>query len=577
MKELRALATDHWRTLGVVVLLGAPAAVFEAGALLVTAAVAVRVSGDRSEDVGLLFGASMPTGVGSSLTLAACLVVLSAALRVAVGLVRSRAIAQYERSLRSSLAERYVNADYAAQGRVGEGEFLQLSSGAVIRAGGGLSAVTQGVLAVTSLFTLLTIAVVSEPAVGAALLLLAAVLVSLLRPLATGVRRATSLNARVSVEQAEVVSEAVSGAQDIALFSAQEPVLRTIEDGLTVEEQSRRRTLALTAVAPVAYQGLGLLMLIGAVAILAVQDEPRVGAVGGIVLLVFRSLGYGQQAQTRLVAAVESGAFLERIKSCMARLCPAPQGEDTLVVQWPAEIVFDNVTFEYADHSAGQRALQSLSLVLPYTGSVGLIGPSGAGKSTFAEVLLRLREPTSGTILVSGSPVGRVSVSGWRSAVALVPQRCQLLSGTVSDNIRYFRDALSHESVVRAARRAGIHKAIMDLPDGYDTRLGVTDRSLSGGQLQRLAIARALVARPSVIVMDEPTSALDADAESVVTDAVSLLAQSALVIVVAHRPATLRVCERLVVMDAGRVVDEGHRDDVLARNEFAKRLLLHGP
>jgi ABC-type multidrug transport system fused ATPase/permease subunit len=184
---------------------------------------------------------------------------------------------------------------------------------------------------------------------------------------------------------------------------------------------------------------------------------------------------------------------------------------------------------------------------------VGVIGPTGAGKSTLIQLLLQLREPKSGSYLVNGVPAARFVRADWHGRVVYVPQEPRLLHATVADNIRFDRD-LEMPALERAARLAHIHDEIMSWENGYDTLVGPRADAVSGGQQQRLCLARALAARPEVLVLDEPTSALDPRSEARIQESLTELKQELTLFIIAHRMSTLDICDRVMVIIDGRLV-----------------------
>ena len=208
------------------------------------------------------------------------------------------------------------------------------------------------------------------------------------------------------------------------------------------------------------------------------------------------------------------------------------------------------------------------------------MGPSGAGKSTVAHLLLGFAEPDRGVIRVDGVPLGDLDTASWRRSVAWVPQRSHLLWGTVADAIRVGRPEASIAEVMEAARAAHADEVIRGLPHGYDTHIGEGGQRLSGGQRQRVALARAFLRDGSVIVLDEPTSHLDAESEDAIADAIRARAAGRTVLVIAHRPRLATIADRVVTIDAGRVVDAGPSlvlGGPPAAHDAAAGLLAAGP
>jgi ATP-binding cassette subfamily B protein len=182
---------------------------------------------------------------------------------------------------------------------------------------------------------------------------------------------------------------------------------------------------------------------------------------------------------------------------------------------------------------------------------IGIVGPSGGGKSTLVQLLLGLRAPLSGRVASDGRDVSQMAQEEWSRRVTFVPQQPRLIAGTISENIAFLRPDVTPEKVAAAARLANLHNDIASWPEGYDRQVGDAGSRLSGGQQQRVSIARALVESPDVIILDEPTSALDQQSELVIRDVLDGLRGRVTVVIIAHRPATIEICDRVVEVIAG--------------------------
>ena len=224
-------------------------------------------------------------------------------------------------------------------------------------------------------------------------------------------------------------------------------------------------------------------------------------------------------------------------------------------------------------HEDGHPVLDSLDLHLAPGESLALVGPTGSGKSTVAGLLARLYDPDEGAVLLDGHNVRDLALGDVRKAVALVFEETFLFSDTVAENIRLARPNASDQEVGRAAELAGAAGFIADLPEGYETVLGERGFSLSGGQRQRVAIARAILADPAVLVLDDATSAVDATKEHEIRAALTTVMQGRTTLVIAHRPATIALADRVAVLDGGRIVEEGTHADLLRSSRRYRALL----
>ncbi|BAL89051.1 putative ABC transporter ATPase and permease protein [Actinoplanes missouriensis 431] len=222
---------------------------------------------------------------------------------------------------------------------------------------------------------------------------------------------------------------------------------------------------------------------------------------------------------------------------------------------------FEDVTFVYGDSETA--ALAGVSLDVPAGSSVALVGETGSGKSTIASLIARLHDPTSGRVTIDGVDLRDLSLADLASIVGVVSQETYLLHTTIRENLRYAKPDASDEEIVTAARAAQIHDLIANLPDGYDTMVGSRGHRFSGGEKQRIAIARTLLRDPRILVLDEATSALDTETERAVQRAFDALAVGRTTVTIAHRLSTVRDADQIAVIDHGRILESGTHESLL--------------
>ena len=257
------------------------------------------------------------------------------------------------------------------------------------------------------------------------------------------------------------------------------------------------------------------------------------------------------------------------------RLLATPR-EQVPALRFDHHITVERVRFRYA--GAGKDVIPDLTLEISKNSSVALVGSTGAGKTTIADIVLGLLAPQEGSVSVDGTPITAETVTAWRKNVGYVPQDVFLIDDTVTKNIAYGvdRKEIDREAVETAAKIAHIHEFIVsELPEGYDTVIGERGVRISGGQRQRLGIARALYHDPDVLVLDEATSDIDSITEAHITEAIQGLAGKKTLIIVAHRLATIRRCDRIFLLEAGEIVASGTYDELAGTNVEFQRM-THG-
>ena len=290
-------------------------------------------------------------------------------------------------------------------------------------------------------------------------------------------------------------------------------------------------------------------------------------ALGGVFLLLVRAGAYGNQIQTYYQQLRQALPFVERLRSAEQRYRGSAPTRGRRRLSSIRMLNFDDVSYSYDVDR--HPALAHVSFDIEAGEAIGIVGPSGAGKSTLAQLLLQLRVPTSGRYLVNGELAATFSPSDWHNHVAYVAQSPHLIHASVTDNITYFRD-IPRDEVEWAARLARIDDDILSWRDGYDTIVGPRADAVSGGQAQRICLARALAGRPQLLVLDEPTSALDPTSERLIQASLKALKGSTTLFIIAHRMSTLDLCDRVMVIVDGSL-DAVENLDVLSAEHLYSR------
>lgn len=290
-----------------------------------------------------------------------------------------------------------------------------------------------------------------------------------------------------------------------------------------------------------------------------------------VLYAVFAASALGQLSEVygEIQAAAGSAGRIGELLAARPAVA-SPPNPAPLPARITGALSFSHVSFRYAGRD--DAALDDFTLHVKPGERVALVGPSGAGKSTVLQLALRFYDPQSGVITVDNIAATGADPTDWRRAFALVPQDPVVFGTTVRDNIRYGRPEASDTDVVKAAGLAAAHDFVSALPQGYDTEIGERGITLSGGQRQRLAIARAILKDAPILLLDEATSALDSESERAVQLALESLMRTRTTLVVAHRLATVLSADRIVVIDQGRIVEEGRHEQLVARGGLYARL-----
>ncbi len=373
-------------------------------------------------------------------------------------------------------------------------------------------------------------------------------------------------------ELAALLGEAIQGLPIIRAFAAEEWLQNRFDNEVELHRRARYKTLKLLALQ---HPVVGFIEATGILAVLVIgAARIQSGGLDGqgfssYVAALLMLIDPISHLTTNFNELKQGQASLSRLRSIQLE---PEEAKDILTPinlnDAKGEISLRDVCFSYDNKI---NVLNNININIKKGQVVALVGPSGSGKSTLLSLLLRFIRPKSGEIFFDGYEVSQIKSKELRQQIALVPQRTNLFSGSISDVIKFGRTA-SKDQVINASRIANAHDFIMSMPDGYQSQVEEGGTNLSGGQLQRIAIARAVLGNPSVLLLDEATSALDADSEAAVQLALSQAMKDRTVLVIAHRLSTVQEADQIIVIDNGSISDCGTHDELITREGRYKEL-----
>jgi ATP-binding cassette subfamily B protein len=547
--QLKALLSDRRGAVLVLAIVTVITGLAESVLLILLAETAATLA-TRAKGAHLHLGPlHLHASVGTLLLAALVVVIVRLALQVPISILPPRIAAHMQARLRTELFHSFSRASWDVQSRDREGQLQETMTGQVAQATAAMFNAMGLITSTLLLIVMLVTAFALNILAAAFVVVLTVSLFGLLRPLRkSGVRRARALS-QAQVHYARGIAESIRLAEETQVFGAGEAQRGRMGGYIGTARGHLFATQVLLRLASNLYAAIISLLFVGALFILYELGRGHAASLGAIVLILVRASSSGQSVQAAYQGLLQSMPFVERTQEAERRYresMPAPGATPLLEV---ATLAFDRLGFAY---TPGRPVLSDISFEVNGGEVIGVIGPSGAGKSTLVQLLLRLRTPSEGSYLVNGLPAEEFSEADWHTRVAYVPQEPRLLHASVAENIRFFRD-IDDEAVQRAGRLARIHDDIMGWPDGYETIVGPRADAVSGGQQQRICLARALVARPEVLVLDEPTSALDPTSESLIQESLMGLKQQLTLFIVAHRMSTLDICDRVMIIIDGKL------------------------
>jgi len=490
------------------------------------------------------------------------LFILKAAINYLSQYVNEKIATDFEKDSRKKLFKKTLKADwpFLLEQRIGHLESILMQD--TYMSSGILSNINAIIMVTTSMIMYAVVAVNISASITLLTLALGIVLFVILKPFFYRIRKLSEEFGKTYRSINNHVSEHMIGSKTIKAIGAEDSVITHANQDMDLLRKIRI-DIALFNKAPGSFmEPLGLIF-ITILLLFYYHFDPNfnIASFAAIMYLVQKMIGFMQGVNTRLNNTNEA---LPHLKTVIDFENTADKHEEkntgNLPFTFNDRLEVKNLSFAYSEQA---QVFHDLNLTVKRREMLGLIGPSGAGKTTLVDILLRLYRPDSGEILVDEKNINEIDLKSWRKKVSYVSQDIFLLNNTIENNIRFYDNSVTEEGIIESSKMANIYDFISKLPDGFKTIVGERGVRLSGGQRQRIILARALARRPEVLILDEATSALDNESEVLIQRSIENLRNKVTVIVIAHRLSTVMNSDRLIVLEEGKIIEEGKPSELL--------------
>ena len=473
-------------------------------------------------------------------------------------------------NLRVGIFEGVLTADYRTLKSAGTGRLLNILSNESWRTAGAATQLIEAIITSCTLIVYATLLLLISWKLSIVVGVLLLAMVAIVRLVTQRVGAFGDEITGANIDMASTMYDGVEGSEVIRGYGREEYERGRFREGSRRLAKVTTRLGILSGAAFPVYEVLaaGILLV---VLFASMNTTASLAPVLVFVFLLYRMAPIVKRLEKERLDLLASEAAIVETFQLLKRVEPTHIRTGKRLLDGLSDCIsIEDLSYRYEPDSG--LALDNVSAMIPARGLTAIVGPSGAGKSTLVRLLMRFLDPTSGRILVDGIPLKELRLDDWRERLSVVPQRAFLFNASVRENIAYGALGLDDEAVVKAAVKAGAHDFIESLPDGYDTKLGRDGLEVSGGEGQRICLARAIIREPEVLLLDEATNALDAYSESLIQTALEDIRKRSSIVAIAHRFATIEGADRVLVLDGGRIVEEGSPRDLLRRGGLFAQL-----
>ncbi|OGH70037.1 MAG: hypothetical protein A2754_00110 [Candidatus Magasanikbacteria bacterium RIFCSPHIGHO2_01_FULL_47_8] len=467
----------------------------------------------------------------------------------------------YERNTRSGLFKLTLQAEwpYLSQQKIGHLE--QTLTTDVTNSSVLLSYLSGTMLTVANLLVYILIAVNISPLIAALTSFVGIVVFFTFKPLFYR-NRVVSQKVETTYKQlAHYVNEHMLGMKTIKATSSEAPIKEQADIYFDQVKNLNADVIAVRNLTNTLLQPIGLIFIIAIFSFFYKMTAFNFASFAVIVYAINKMFAYIQLAQSQIHAMSSMVPYTKSIQNYREEV-----GKKKEKDMGAAEFTFNN-TLEFKDvnftYHRGEETLSHISLNVKKGSMVGIIGPSGAGKTTLVDLLLRLLPVSGGRILLDGKDIQEIRLKEWRKSIGYVSQDMFLINDTIENNIKFYNPAITHDEVIAAAKLANLHEFIEQQPEGFATVIGERGISVSGGEKQRIILARILARQPQILILDEATSALDNESEALIQRAIERLKGNMTIIIIAHRLSTIKTVDTLVALENGKVREQGTPEELL--------------